>query len=120
MDLMKNVESGYIHISDLNRIVADCRLLARKLDLTIGWRIKNRTTTGILRYNGHVVWRDSYTNELPHIVLFMLYNGIFTELSRRDKENRESIIRMRQLEEERNRERQVSNMPDWSQRRNSR
>lgn len=118
MDYMGQLGSGYLQVNDLNRTVVDCRVMARKLDLIITWRIKNRTATAFLRYNGHKVWNYTFTHDYPHMVLCLMYGGIYTELCRRDKENQDAILRMRQVEEQRNQERKVMNMPNWQERHN--
>lgn len=117
MDLMKQLESGYLHVNDLNNIVLECREMAHKLDVSIRWRVKDRTATACLKWAGNrILWKATFTHELPHIMLFLMYHGIHTELTRRYRQNQDAIIRMQQAEEERQKERQVMNMQDWAER----
>lgn len=120
MDYIKGqIESGYLTINELNKIVSECRAMASKLDLSIRWRICERTATAMLKWNVRsILWRGQFTHDSPHLVICLMYHGVYNELKRRTEENRLSILRMRQIEDERNRERQVMNMPDWSQRNN--
>ena len=114
---MQQLESGYLQINDLNKKLRECRSMAYKLGFTIRWRIKNRTATALLKYNHtHIVWKGNFTHDMPHMVICLMYHGVYTELFRREEENRIAALRMKQLEEERNKERKVMNMQSWQDR----
>jgi len=112
------VNNEHIRMGELDKVVAECRVMANKLGLRISWSIKKRTATAFLKYNGHVVWSNSFTNDMPHQVLCAMYAGVQAELYKRVKENNESIARMRQAELERMAEKKIMDMPSWQERRN--
>jgi len=116
MNFLGQLESGYLQINDLDKRVVECRIMANKLGLVIKWRIKDRTATALLKYNNHIMWRQDFTDDLPHKILCKMYAGVYTELSRREKENHEAVLRMRKLEEERNEEKRIMQMPSWQDR----
>ena len=118
MELRKG-NNEYVRLGELDKVVSECRVIANKLSLTISWRIKKRNATAFLKYNGHIVWQDSFTNDMPHMVLCSMYAGVQQELYKRTMENNESIARMRQLELERIAEKKIQDMPSWQERRNS-
>ena len=88
-------------INDLDILVRECRLKANSLGLMISWHIKKRTGTVFLKYNHHIMWQASYTDKLPHIIVIMMYCGLYTEICKREKVNLEAAEKMRQVEHER-------------------
>jgi len=106
-------------MGDLDKVVGECREMANKLGLIIAWRIKKRTAAALLKYDGHIVWQATFTDDMPHQVLYNMYAGVQAELNKRTKENHESIMRMRQMELERQAEKKIMDMPTWQERRNS-
>ena len=119
MNLNSRLDSGYITTGELDQVVAECRIMANKLGLVIKWSIKKKTATVYLKYNGSILWQDSYPNDTPHMIIIFMYAGVQAELNKRTKENHDSIIRMRQLELQRIEEKRVMDMPTWQQRRNA-
>jgi len=118
MDFKKRLDGGYLLISDLDRIVRECRSIAASLGFTVRWKIKDRTVTAFIKYNfKHVVWTKSYTHDLPHIAMALMYEGVYLELIRREKDNREAVLRMRIIEQERAEERRIQSLPSWDERR---
>ncbi|KGO88397.1 hypothetical protein Q765_00325 [Flavobacterium rivuli WB 3.3-2 = DSM 21788] len=116
---LHSVNNEYVRLGELDKVVSECRVIANKLSLIISWRIKKRTATVFLKYNGHIVWQNNFTNDMPHMVLCNMYAGVQQELYKRTMENNESIARMRRAELERLEEKRVMNLPSWQERRNS-
>jgi len=116
---LRSGNNEYVRLGELDKVVAECRIMANKLGLIISWRMKKRTATAFLKYNGHIVWQGSFTNDMPHHVLCNMYAGVQAELNKRTKENHESIMRMQQMELERQAEKKIMDMPTWQERRNS-
>lgn len=117
MDFQKELDSGWVQLRDLDNIVLDCRTMALKLGLTIGWSIKGFTATVRLRNHHGITWQQKYTDSMAHRTISLMYAGVHTELKRLLEARQAEARKMQQLEEERNREREVINMPTWFERR---
>jgi len=117
MDYMRQIAAGYFQIREMDKIYRECRTLAFKHSFVIKWSIKQRTATAYLKFNGSVMWKADFTHEMPHMVIVLMYLGIYTELTRREAENQAAIIRMRIEEEEREKERRIAALPGWGENR---
>jgi len=113
MDYMRQIEAGYFQVREMDHLLRECRTLASKHSFIIRWRIKQRTATAFLKFNGNTVWKADFTHEMPHMVTLLMYIGVHTELTRREAENQAAIIRMRIAEEEREKERRIAALPGW-------
>jgi len=89
---------GVFTINDLDNLIKDCRDMANSLGLMISWKIEGRTGTVFLKFNHHILWQNNYTDKLPHMIVIMMYSGLYNELYRRQKENNASREKMRQQE----------------------
>lgn len=113
MDYKNRYQSQYTQVRELNDLVADCREMALHLGFMLSWRIRQRTATAYIKFSGGIIWKAEYTGRMPHSTIINMYCGLHEELVRRVEENRKSIEQMRLAEEERQREREIMNKPDW-------
>lgn len=117
MDYRANgLQTGFLQIGELDKMVRECRSMASKLGLMLNWRVKKRTATAFIKFNHHVLWKAEYTNDTPHMVIVLMYFGVHAELKRREKENQEAILRMKELEQQRQEEKRVAGLPSWKDR----
>ncbi|RZJ91311.1 MAG: hypothetical protein EOO20_05380 [Chryseobacterium sp.] len=116
MRFIDNVQRGFMNMDGLDSKVKQCRDMATDIGVKLHWRASGTTMTSVIRKNGSIIWEQTVSHDMPHHRLALLYDGLCNHLFNLYLEHEDGIRKMAKLEQERAAERQVINLPDWSQR----
>lgn len=117
MEIKHILADGFFMLGHLDEVVSECRVMASNLDLTIRWKIRQRTAIAFLKWNTkHTLWKAEFKHDNPHRMICLMYAGIHAELIKRTEENRIAKIRIAAEEKEREAERQIMEMKPWKRR----
>lgn len=116
MDYGRTYLHTFSQLGDIDKLVDDCRTMARGLGFVLRWKMRSRTATVYLKQGYRTVWSYAHRHDYPHMAMCYIYCATHAELTRRYNEHITAIERMKMAEMEKNKEREVANMPSWAER----